>query len=157
MQIISITDKYRIPVQEFIRSFWHADEMVSRGRKHTPWAHPGFICIHQGQIVGLITYQIFDCEMEITLLDSRIRNRGNGTNMLEKIIAEAQNQECNRVWCICTNDNLKAMGFYQKRGLDMVKLHYNAMETSRKLKPEIPLTGAGGLPIKHEIEFEMVL
>ena len=31
------------------------------------------------------------------------------------------------------------------------------MEVSRKMKPEIPLIGDNSIPLRHEIEFEMVL
>ena len=39
----------------------------------------------------------------------------------------------------------------------MVHLYHNALEESRKLKPEIPLIGENGIPLSHEIEFERVL
>ena len=53
--------------------------------------------------------------------------------------------------------NLNALQFYQKRGFDIVKLHINAVKQSRKIKPEIPLIGFNGIPIRHEIELEMNL
>ena len=58
---------------------------------------------------------------------------------------------------ITTNDNLSALRFYQKRSFDMVRLYLNAVEEARKIKPEIPLTGNDGIPIRHEIELEMKL
>ena len=33
----------------------------------------------------------------------------------------------------------------------------NALDESRKIKPEIPLTGMDGIPMKHEIELELIL
>jgi hypothetical protein len=36
----------------------------------------------------------------------------------------------------------------------LVAVHREALERSRKLKPEIPLIGLGGEPIRDEIEFE---
>ena len=39
----------------------------------------------------------------------------------------------------------------------MVHLYHNALELSRKLKPEIPLIGENNIPLKHEIEFEIIL
>ena len=33
----------------------------------------------------------------------------------------------------------------------------NAIENSRKIKPQIPLFADNGLPIRDEIEFEMIL
>ncbi len=53
------------------------------------------------------------------------------------------------------NDNINAIRFYQKRGFDMAHLFRNAMDISRKLKPEIPLIGDNSIPLRHEIEFEL--
>ncbi|AST58086.1 acetyltransferase [Thermoanaerobacterium thermosaccharolyticum] len=39
----------------------------------------------------------------------------------------------------------------------MVRIHNNAVDVARKLKPSIPLLGDFSIPIKHEIEFEMNL
>jgi hypothetical protein len=36
----------------------------------------------------------------------------------------------------------------------LAAVHPRAIEISRKLKPEIPLTGNEGIPIRDEIEFE---
>jgi len=58
---------------------------------------------------------------------------------------------------ITTNDNINAIKFYQKRGFDLKAAHINAMDISRKLKPGIPLIGMHNIPIKHELEFEIIL
>lgn len=58
---------------------------------------------------------------------------------------------------ITTNDNINAIRFYQKRGFDMARLFRNALEASRRLKPEIPLLGENDIPLRHEIEFELLL
>ena len=39
----------------------------------------------------------------------------------------------------------------------MTRLYHNAVDISRELKPEIPLLGDYSIPIKHEIELEMLL
>ena len=41
--------------------------------------------------------------------------------------------------------------------LEMVRLYRNAVDKSRIVKPQIPSTGEGGIPIRHEIELEMSL
>ena len=58
---------------------------------------------------------------------------------------------------ITTNDNIQAIRFYQRCGFDMAHLYHNALNLSRKLKPEIPFIGANGIPLMHEIEFVMDL
>jgi hypothetical protein len=58
---------------------------------------------------------------------------------------------------ITTNDNTHALRFYQRRGLQLAALHRNAIEESRRLKPEIPQHGADGIPLRDELELELVL
>lgn len=117
----------------------------------------GWYACEGGDMLGLITYRISDDEMEILSLDSIRENCGTGTALLNRALSEARARRLRRVKLITTNDNLRAMQFYQKRGFDMIKLHHNALEQSRKLKPEIPLIGDNGIPLRHEIEFEMKL
>jgi hypothetical protein len=58
---------------------------------------------------------------------------------------------------VTSNDNINALKFYQKRGFVFKNIYINEMENARKLKPEIPLLGDYGIPIKDEIEFEMII
>ena len=39
----------------------------------------------------------------------------------------------------------------------MARLFHNALDISRKLKPGIPLIGENSIPLRHEIEFELLL
>jgi hypothetical protein len=52
---------------------------------------------------------------------------------------------------------LTALRFYQQCGFVLAAIHRNALEQSRKLKPEIPLVGNDGIPLRDEIELEMML
>lgn len=36
----------------------------------------------------------------------------------------------------------------------MTRLYRNALDISRKIKLEIPLTGNNGIPLRHEIKFK---
>ncbi len=54
-------------------------------------------------------------------------------------------------------DNMNALRFYQKRRFRLIAVFPNALEESRKLKPEIPLTGIDGIPLRDEIELELIL
>ena len=75
--------------------------------------------------------------------------------MLSEKVATASG--CKQLWLITTNDNINALRFYQKRGFMLVAVHRNALELSRKLKPEIPMIGNDGIPLRDEIELEMIL
>ena len=96
-------------------------------------------------------------EMEILSLDSLHEYKGIGTLLLNAAIGKARDSGLERIMLITTNDNLPALRFYQKRGFDLVQIRRNALEQARKIKPEIPLIGMDGIPIKHEIELELIL
>ena len=61
---------------------------------------------------------------------------------------------CKRFFLTTTNDNLRALRFYQKRGLTIAAIRCNVLEAYRKLKPEIPMVGSEDIPIRDEIELE---
>jgi Acetyltransferases len=157
MELIAITPENRFTVNDFIREHWFSTEMVIRGQIVDMTRVDGYVLFEEGAVIGLVTFMIEGRECEITSLDSLQERRGIGTALLDAAVRAAEEAGCVRVKLITTNDNINAIRFYQKRGFDMAHLYRNALETSRKLKPEIPLIGDNGIPLRHEIEFERML
>jgi N-acetylglutamate synthase-like GNAT family acetyltransferase len=153
-----LTERDGDRVAEFITEHWGSNIIVSRGVIHRPEKLPGFVAVNeQGAWIGLITYHIQGDACEIVTLDSLRPASGIGTALIEAVKAEARPAGCKRVWLITTNDNLHALKFYQKRGFTLAALHSNAIEQSRRLKPQIPLIGNDGIPIRDEIELAFEL
>lgn len=137
---------------------WGAEIVVSHATIFRPLDLPGFVAVDEtGSIVGLVTYNMADEGCEIVTLDSLTQWRGIGTALIEAVCETAQANQCRRVWLITTNDNVDAVRFYQRRGFVLKAVHINALEQSRKLKPQIPLIGNHGIPIRDELEFERIL
>lgn len=157
LSIEPITPADRDWVRQFLIEHWGADVVVSRGVVHRPAELPGYIAALDGERVGLLTYHIADGACEVTSLDSTRPAQGVGTALMEAAIGAARAAGCRRLWLITTNDNLNALRFYQKRGLALVAVYPNALALSRQLKPEIPLVGHDGIPLRDEIELELVL
>ena len=65
--------------------------------------------------------------------------------------------ECRRLWLVTTNDNTRAFRFYQLWGMDLCAFYRYGAHRSRQVKPELPERGADGLPLDHELEFELLL
>ena len=131
--------------------------MVVHGESFDLSMADGWYALEDNEIVGLITYQLIDKAMEILSLDSLREKRGIGTALLGQAVKHAKDIGIKRIILTTTNDNLSALRFYQKRGFDIFKINLNAVEQSRKIKPEIPLIGMDGIPIKHEIELELIV
>jgi DNA-3-methyladenine glycosylase I len=81
---------------------------------------------------------------------------GIGTALIDAVKVAAAEAGCRRLWLVTTNDNMNALRFYQKRGFVLVKINRNAIEFARKLKL-VPLIGAEGIPLRDEIELEIIL
>jgi hypothetical protein len=65
---------------------------------------------------------------------------------------------CRRLWLLTSNDNLRALGFYQQRGLRLCALHAGALARDRALKPEIPeVNPDNGIPLRDLLELELPL
>ena len=157
MDIRWIDPASRERINALIVRQWYTMQMVVHGESIDLESADGYYACEGDEIVGLITYRTAGNEMEILSLDSFQEGRGIGTGLLETVVAEARETGIRRIMLVTTNDNLAALRFYQKRGFDMCRFCRNALDQARKIKPEIPLTGMDGIPLKHEIELEMVL
>lgn len=144
-------------INTFLEKHWFTTTMVIRGQEIDMTKADGFYFREGNEIIGLVTYFINGNILEITSLDSIRENQGIGSKLVETVIQEARERNLQKIVLITTNDNIGAIRFYQKRGFDMVRLFHNAMDFSRKIKPEIPLIGENGIPLRHEIEFELLL
>ena len=131
--------------------------VVSRGRVHRADTLPGFLARRWGQEIGLITYRLEADQCEIVSMNSLVERQGVGRALIGAVQQAAREAGCKRLWLITTNDNLTALGFYQKRGFTLVQVHRNAVEVSRRLKPDIPPVAANGIPIRDEVELELLL
>lgn len=136
---------------------WGSSLVVSRGRLHDALALPGFAAIKDGSPVGLVTYHLEDDACELITLNSLQPGEGIGTALLQAVKETAKQAACRRLWLITTNDNMEALRFYQVKGFVLVALYRNALEVSRQLKPQIPVLGQFGIPLRDELELELVL
>jgi ribosomal protein S18 acetylase RimI-like enzyme len=143
-------------VTRFITEHWGAEFVVAHGEVYYPDKLLGFVAVQDKEKIGLVTYVIVGNSCEIVTLDSLRPSSGIGTALIETVKSKARQAGCNRLWLITTNDNLNGLRFYQKRGFVLVAIHRDAMEATRRLKP-VPLIGADGIPLRDEIELEMML
>ena len=117
----------------------------------------GLVAERAGAPVGLLTYRRVGDECELGFLVSLAEREGVGTALV-RALEERVSGECSRIWLVTTNDNLGALRFYQRRGFRLSALRPGAVdEARRRLKPRIPLVGDFGIPIRDEIELELVL
>lgn len=149
-------------VAHFLDQHWGSTKIVSRGQVHYAHLLPGLAVEHNdapadAPPIGLATYTIDKRVCEIVTFDAVERGVGVGTLLLEGVKAIARENDCRMIWLITTNDNMQALRFYQKRGFELVAVYPNALADARKLKPQIPLIGLDGIPLRDEIELKLTL
>lgn len=144
-------------VRSVLIASWDSTKVVAHGDLIDATECPTLIAEADGIPAGVLTYRIGADGLEVVSIDSQLSRAGVGTALLAAAAEIGRKAGAARLWLITTNDNIAALRFYQRRGLDLVALHRNAMTAARELKPQIPERGAHGIPIRHELELELPL
>jgi len=151
-----LDDDDREWAKRLLEESWGSANIATRGRLVDASRIPGFVAVAgSGDRLGLLTYEVHSGECEIVTLNSLKRGVGIGQRLIRKVVEYAKEAGASRVWLITTNDNTDALRFYQKAGFRIVAVHRDAIALARRFKPEIPLIGENGIPIRDEIELEL--
>jgi GNAT superfamily N-acetyltransferase len=131
-------------------SSWGSTRMAIRGELVECAGLPGLIA---GDGEGLLQFRTLRPGTgEIVTLEAFAQWKGVGTALVEAYMTRAKAEGLREVVVVTTNDNVDALRFYQARGFVIREVRIDAMRDARRFKPEIPMTGAYGLPIRDEIE-----
>jgi GNAT superfamily N-acetyltransferase len=142
----------------FLAERWGTSEVVAGGRVHRPERLPGLLAEqHDGTVAGAVTWLVEGDACELITIDAVAEGQGLGTALLEGACAAAATAGCRRIHLTTTNDNLRALAFYQHRGFALRELRAGAIAEARRLKPEIPLVAGNGIPIRDELVLERPL
>ncbi len=149
-----LTDEDRPWLAEVVTAAWGLP-VVSLSGAHDVVALPGLIAQEEpgGARLGAATYRPGERGLEVVTLNSLAEGRGIGSALLAGARQRAR-QDGQRLWLTTGNDNVRAIGFYQRRGMDMVALHRDFADEVRRVKPWLPAQSVGGVTFRHAVEFE---
>ena len=127
--------------------------VARRGELVDALARPAVVATDAGAVAGVLTYDVVDDSCEILTLHAARQWSGIGSAMVIMVARLAAAAGCRRYWVLTTNDNVDALRFYQRRGFRLAAIRCGAVDQARlTLKPQIPMTGDYGIPIRDEIE-----
>ena len=152
VRVRALIDEDREWIAGIATELWGSPVVVAHGEVFEPATLAGFVAEDEGERVGLLTYRADGGACEVVTIDALRPRRGIGTALMRVVLALGHR----RVWLITTNDNLPAQRFYEGLGFRLVAVREGELERSRELKPEIPFVGVGGVPIRDELEYELV-
>ena len=144
-------------LKAFILEHWGGPGVVSRGRV---WCDEGLTAIRamdKEGLAGVVSWHAGPEEWEVVTINSRQSGQGVGTRLMDAVVELARRAGVRRLWLVTTNDNTPAMRFYEQRGFRQSAVYRDAIDVSRALKPGIPAIGLNGVPIRDEVEYELVL
>jgi GNAT superfamily N-acetyltransferase len=158
LRVRPIDDADRPAVRALVVELWGSPRAVAHGTVFEPAELPGLIAERDGEAAGLLTYEVDDDTLEVVSINAFPPHGGAGTALLEAAVGAARDEHgCRRVVLTTTNDNVDALRFYQRRGFRLVELRPGAADAARRLKPEIPVTGAHGIALRDELELERMV
>jgi GNAT superfamily N-acetyltransferase len=134
--------------------------MAAHGELFFPAEHEGFVA---GDWEGLVTYRVVGRveggRCEVTLLKTLREGEGIGSALLEALVGAAREAACRDVWLVTTNDNLRALAWYERKGFAVTEVRAGAVDRAREmLEPSIPTHNPEtGLAISDEIELSLAL
>jgi GNAT superfamily N-acetyltransferase len=141
-------------IRTLLVEHWHGTVMAMHGELIDASRCPALIAVDAGGArIGLLTYRDDERGREVISLNALREGMGVGGALLDAAASGARRAGHQRIWLITTNDNLRALGFYQRRGYDLLAVHHDAVTRTREtVKPRIPLISDDGIPIRHELE-----
>jgi len=113
---------------------------------------PGWLAERDGEVVGLLTYRVSGEVVDIVTINA-FTGGGVGAALVRVLVDDVRGS-ARRLRVTTTNDNLRALRFYQRAGFRLTALRPGAIAESRKIK-EIPELGHDDIPIRDELELEM--
>jgi ribosomal protein S18 acetylase RimI-like enzyme len=136
---------------------WGSTLVARQGTVIDAMALDGYVAIDGGTKVGLLTYDLADDAVEVVTINVDPEGRGIGRALMGAVKARAQELGAHRLWLSTTNDNVRAFRFYQQWGMDLAAVVHGGVDGSRAVKPSIPHEGQYGIPVRHELIFELQL
>ena len=140
------------------REFTGGPPVVGVLREYAPQDVEGVIWRDEaGGRRGVVTWWVGGAQAEIVSVHTEPQGGGTGTRIMDAAEEELRRRSVKTVVLATTNDNVRALNFYIRRGYRLVRLHLDAMDRVRARKPSVPSTGREGVPLQDMWELEKVL
>ena len=144
-------------IEAHLREAWGLP-VVSVSREYMPEDVEGLLWRDDGGAVqGFVMWAVDGEAAEIVSVEALRQGMHIGGRLLDAAEEALRARGVWRITIVTTNDNLRALAFYVRRGYRLVRLHTDAMDRVRARKPQVPLAGAEGIPLRDMWELEKEL
>jgi GNAT superfamily N-acetyltransferase len=144
-------------LDELLRLRWSGGALMLRGKIVHPKDVEALAAYRDGHLAGVATWRLEGPVIYLVTLNNITEQRGVGVALLDATMRLGREKGSGLLRVIVTNDNLNALGFYQRRGFRIIGVYPGAIDTIRTLMPSIPFIGQNRIQIRDEIELEIDL
>jgi hypothetical protein len=147
-------ERDRAALDAFHEKVWGGPYVVGHDERFDLRTLPTLVAEDETQTFrGALVWRKDGDTLEVVSIAAVAPGEGAGTALLNA----AQEMPVRRLWLVTTNDNLRALRFYQRRGMRITAVDRGAVDRARAVKPEIPLVGADGIELHDELRLEREL
>ncbi len=147
--------------RELIARMWQelwGQPAVTAEREYMPPDVEGLVWrAGDGRALGLVTWFVEGERAEIVSLNALEPRRGIDSRLMDAAEEGLRRRGVKTAYLVTTTDNHGALSFYVRRGYRLLRLHLEAMDRVRQVKPQVPLTGNDGVPLRDMWELEKQL
>ena len=158
MNVRPLADDDRPALRTLLEEEWGLPVASISGVHDDPSGLPGFAAVDDtGEVWGYLTYLVDGDQCEVLTVNALRQGAGVGQALMDAARTAARDARCHRLWLITSNDNIRAIAFYQRWGMDLAALHRNFVDTVRSAKPSVDTSSPDGIEFRHALEFELRL
>jgi GNAT superfamily N-acetyltransferase len=142
-------------IAELADYFWGELEVECFDRSYQVDALPAYLACDEDEIVGVASYAREEEATNLVMLNvlPRWQGRGAASDLIAAVIDMARAEGVNRLVVATTNDDLPALGLYQRLGFTITEVVVGKLVEHHG---EIEL-GFAGIPVRDEIRMELRL
>jgi ribosomal protein S18 acetylase RimI-like enzyme len=135
--------------------FWGETEVESFGRSYQVDALPAYVACDEDEIVGVAVYAPEGDVTNLVMLDvlPQWQGRGAARDLIAAAIKALRTEGVQRVVLSTTNDDLPALGLYQRLGFVITHVDVGRMLEHHGGEE----LGFAGIPVRDEIHMELIL
>ncbi len=139
-------------ISKFVRTFWGEEEQLTFDREFNVSELPGYVARLKNKFVGFVSTEELDDATIIVALGilPEHQSLGIGRRLIAEVEREAERTKKKMLLVSTSNDDLPALGFYQKLGFQICEVKPNAIA----IKHGKILRGIGNLPIRDELRLK---
>ena len=161
MRVRLLAKDDRAALRKVLHEQWGLPVVSISGVYADPSTLPGFVADDAvppaRTSLGYLTYIVDGDQCEVLTINALLQGAGVGQALMDAVRTAAVNAGCRRLWLMTTNENIRAINFYQRWGMDLAALHRNFADTVRAAKPNVDTAGHVGIAFRHALEFELLL